>query len=95
MSGERYTSLHAAQSLAKNVLPGENNNLEAHLSKREQMILAELRRGNTTDEISQELNISPRTVESYYARIIEKLNLDGMKSLRRYAFDTERDRPVL
>ncbi|BDV42297.1 hypothetical protein GURASL_12200 [Geotalea uraniireducens] len=29
--------------------------------------------------------ISMSTVETYYSRIIEKLKLDGMKALRRYA----------
>jgi len=43
-----------------------------------------MRRGYSTADIAQELVISPRTVESYYARIIEKLKLDGMKSLRRH-----------
>ena len=38
-----------------------------------------------TDEIARQLRISPRTVESYAVRMMDKLHLAGMKALRRYA----------
>ena len=37
------------------------------------------------------MNISTRTVESYYARIMVKLGLDGMRALRRDAIARPRN----
>ena len=52
----------------------------------QQMRLYELLgEGLGTDEIAERLHVSPRTVESYGARMIEKLNVSGMKDLRRRA----------
>ncbi len=91
MTGRRHVSSTAARALAEKVLTQETDNPDNVLSAREQTILGQLRQGKSTAEISQALNISPRTVESYYARIIDKLKLDGMKSLRRYVFNGARE----
>ncbi len=48
--------------------------------------------GEGTYEIAGVLNISTHTVESYYARIQQKLGLDGMYELRRHAIDHARQR---
>lgn len=58
---------------------------KAALSERERQILSSLAQGETTSDIAGCFAISIRTVESYCARIIDKLHLDGMKALRRYA----------
>lgn len=55
------------------------------LSQREQQILTLLGQGESNADIAAALTIGVRTVETYFARIIEKLGLDGMKTLRRYA----------
>lgn len=55
------------------------------LSERERQILALLAKGETNAEIAESLNISIRTVESYFTRMISKLDLPGMKDLRKYA----------
>lgn len=60
-------------------------NRESLLSEREQQILLMLGQGESNADIAAAFFISVRTVETYYARIIDKLNLDGMKELRRYA----------
>ena len=41
--------------------------------------------GVSTAEIAARMELSPRTVESYYARIQIKLGLNGMKELRNQA----------
>jgi FixJ family two-component response regulator len=58
---------------------------ESQLSERERQILLMLGQGESNTDIAAASFISIRTVETYYARIIDKLNLDGMKELRRYA----------
>ncbi len=86
INGKRHISKLAAQSLASNLVGnGTTDSQQEHqLSDRELEIVEYMRQGCSTAEIAQELIISPRTVESYYARIIEKLKLDGMRSLRRH-----------
>jgi DNA-binding NarL/FixJ family response regulator len=60
-------------------------NPESLLSARERQILSMLGNGDTSSDIGAVFAISARTVETYFTRIIAKLNLDGMKELRRYA----------
>jgi DNA-binding CsgD family transcriptional regulator len=60
------------------------------LSDKEQQILNMLKSGESAVEIAAVLGISSRTVESYCSRIIAKLDLDGMKGLRKYAIGLNR-----
>lgn len=55
------------------------------LSEREQQILAMLGQGDSNGDIASACGISARTVETYFSRMIDKLDLDGMKALRRHA----------
>ena len=55
------------------------------LSEREGQILELLGRGESTPDIAAALSISARTVESYCARIMDKLGLGGMKALKKHA----------
>ena len=58
---------------------------EAVLSNREMQVLVRLSRGGTTREVSQELNLSLSTVETYRSRILEKLSLRNNSDLTRFA----------
>jgi DNA-binding NarL/FixJ family response regulator len=84
-AGGRHVSPRAAQSLADRVLSPTKTDGTTALSEREQQVLAMLGRGESSADIAVAFAISVRTVETYYARIIDKLNLDGMKELRRHA----------
>ncbi len=55
------------------------------LSDREREILRLLAEGYTNTEIAQKLNLSVKTVETYRARIMEKLHLRTRAELVRYA----------
>ena len=85
LTGNRHISPRPAQSLAQRVLSSPEADREAQLSDREKQILFHLGQGESNAEIAAALAIGVRTVETYYTRMIEKLCLDGMKSLRRYA----------
>ncbi len=65
-------------------------NPEALLSERERLVLSMLGDGESSADIASTLSISVRTVESYCARIISKLDLNGMKTLRRYAIQIKK-----
>jgi DNA-binding NarL/FixJ family response regulator len=83
LSGRRYVSPRAAQSLASRILAPEDAG--EGLSQREEQILDMLGKGETSADIAAALRISVRTVETYYARIIEKTGFSGMKELRKHA----------
>jgi len=88
LAGQRYISPRAAQSLADRALtPGQTARIA--LTEREEQIMAGLGRAETSAEIAKNLGISVHTVQTYYARIIEKLGLDGMKALRKLAIQSQ------
>jgi two-component system response regulator NreC len=55
------------------------------LSDRERSVLEQTVRGYTNREIAEQLGISPRTVDTYRARIMEKLGLEHRHELVDYA----------
>ena len=63
---------------------------EQELSDRERQILELLGQGYGNHQIAERLDLSVRTVESYCTRAIDKLGLEGMKALRRYAAQNHR-----
>ena len=85
MAGRRHLSPLAAQSLASRAIESPAARQEAQLSEREREILALFGQGESNADIAAALAISVRTVETYCSRIITKMELDGMKALRRYA----------
>lgn len=58
------------------------------LSKRERQVLIAIARGFTSQEIAHQLQLSPKTVETYRARIYEKLGLKTRAELVGYAMAT-------
>ena len=60
----------------------------AKLSKREQEVLRLLALGHTHKEIAQTLGVSVKTVETYRARVAEKLALKSRADLVRYALSS-------
>ena len=57
----------------------------ASLSEREAAVVRLLAEGLTMKEMAQRLSLSPRTLETYRARALEKLNLKTRAQLVRYA----------
>ena len=64
---------------------GQRKRLPEQLSGREQEVLRLTAAGYTNQEIAQELGISPKTVDTYRQRIMEKLGLERRSELVRYA----------
>jgi two-component system response regulator NreC len=63
---------------------GEQDAYE-RLSEREREVLKLIALGHTAGEIADQLSLSPKSVETYRARIMEKLDLDSRPALVRYA----------
>jgi DNA-binding NarL/FixJ family response regulator len=55
------------------------------LSDRERDVLRLLAQGRRTKEIAAELGLSPKTVETYRARLMDKLGIDNLSGLVRFA----------
>ncbi len=55
------------------------------LSEREEEVLKLLAEGHTSEQVGQRLALSPKTVDTYKARVMEKLGLRTRVDLVRYA----------
>lgn len=64
--------------------------VEVNFSPRQQAVLERLHNGRTVREISDELQINPRTVQTYQASIKRKLGLSSTDELRSITVSSER-----
>lgn len=87
----RFVSPKAAVALAEQVAGPADEPL-ARLSAKEREVYRLVGQGEGTHEIAAAMRISPHTVESYFARIQLKLEVEGMHELRRHAIDHQRRR---
>ncbi len=85
LGGEMYLSPCVAESLEAEGDTVDTPVEPPQFSEREREILTLLARGETNADIAAKFDVSVRTVETYYSRIQIKLNLTGMKALRKYA----------
>jgi DNA-binding NarL/FixJ family response regulator len=89
--GERYLSPRMRQRL-EHVFNGVNDPLKtsglARLSERELQVFQLIGQGIKTREIAAQLKLSVKTVETYRAHLIEKLQLQDGLELIRYAIQT-------
>jgi DNA-binding NarL/FixJ family response regulator len=95
LDGGVYLSATMSERILKSVSGSNLRNADSPLQKltdREFEIFQFIGRGNTTNEIAQQLHISPRTVDVHRAQIKEKLHLKSGTALVHYAvqwFGTE------
>lgn len=89
--GRRFVSPNAAIALADHMAEHQSHINGRELSDQEREVYRLLGQGEGTIEIAAAMSISARTVESYYARIMEKLGIEGMRDLRRHAISHLRD----
>ncbi len=85
-AGRRYFSSQVAESVIARYVgrPGPEDPLGA-LSARERQVLQLLAESKTVAEIAGLLHVSPKTVETYRARLYEKLGLHDLPGLVRFA----------
>lgn len=73
--GKRYISPEVAQQLALKSLSEEKASPFDALSEREMQVMMMITSGQKVQEISDQLFLSPKTVNSYRYRLFEKLNV--------------------
>lgn len=83
-SGQRYIAPEIAQQMALKPFNPEKNPFD-DLSERELQITMMVTSGQKVSEISEQLNLSPKTVNSYRYRLFEKLKISGDVELTRLA----------
>lgn len=83
-AGEHYLSSTVAGRLATSLAKGDGSPFES-LSEREMQVMTMLTQGMTTQEISAELHLSPKTVSTYRYRLFDKLSVSNNVELTRLA----------
>jgi DNA-binding NarL/FixJ family response regulator len=88
LAGEIYLSQKMAAKMLHKVADGKSDDKtlpEGALSDRELQVFQSIGKGQGTRQIAEELNISPKTVESYRAHIKIKMNLKNAHELTQHA----------
>jgi len=84
--GGKYISPSLAEKIAFALDADSEKMLHETLSDREYQVLYMIASGKTVTEIAEELNLSVKTISTYRARILEKMNMKTNAELTRYAF---------
>ncbi|MBF6570735.1 MAG: response regulator transcription factor [Candidatus Binataceae bacterium] len=84
-AGRRYLSAPLADELIEHVMSDAPRDPLARLSARERQILKMIAEGRSTVEIATQLSLSRKTVETYRARMMEKLKVDNLAGLVKLA----------
>lgn len=83
--GRKYITPDIAQMLAESLTQPQHELPHEKLSDRELQTLLMIASGKRLSDIAQELNLSPKTVSVYRARVLEKLALGNNSELTVYA----------
>jgi DNA-binding NarL/FixJ family response regulator len=84
-AGQRYLSPRVADVVLEDYSDDKQDDRLARLSAREREVLQLLAEGRTGAEIAQRLSLSQKTVETYRARLVEKLGIRDLAGLVRFA----------
>jgi two-component system, NarL family, invasion response regulator UvrY len=85
VKGGKYVSPSVAQVLVSDLSGDSDKPPHAILSKREFQIFYKLAGGTTVSKIAEELFLSVKTVSTYRARILEKMQMTSNADLTHYA----------
>ncbi|HZL53537.1 MAG TPA: response regulator transcription factor [Terracidiphilus sp.] len=85
LSGGHYVSTSLAEKLIANLDESVNKPLHESLSDREHEVMRMIAAGVSLTEIGDRLHVSVKTISSYRARIMEKMQMKSNADLTRYA----------
>ena len=86
-SGKKYISCEISDSIVLKMARGEERPPYDTLSRREKEVLLKVGMGKSTKEIAFELRLSHHTINTYRARLLEKLNIKTTAQLIRYVLE--------
>ena len=87
VAGGRYISPTLAETLAATIGGEGDGAPHETLSDREFTVLLRIGAGKSVSEIADELGLSVKTVSTYRARILDKMNMNSNADLIRYVID--------
>jgi DNA-binding NarL/FixJ family response regulator len=88
IDGKTYLSPSITDIVVQNYVRNadqQDNSAFSILSQREREVLQLMAEGNTTKQIALRLHISPKTVEGHRLRLMNKLEIDNVAQLTKYA----------
>lgn len=83
-AGGRFIGPEVAADLAFGLIQRDARPLHTLLSDREFLIFRKLAAGDGVSEIAQGLNLSTKTVSTYKARVLQKMQMSSIADLIRY-----------
>lgn len=84
-AGGKYVSDSMAEILAAHLSPQREKSVQEILSNREYQVLILIASGRTLSEIAETLNLSVKTISTFRARLLSKMNLTSNAELTYYA----------
>jgi DNA-binding NarL/FixJ family response regulator len=87
LDGGRYISPSLADLLAANLESSLEKPLHEHLSDREYQVMCLIAVGKSLKDIADELSVSVSTINTYRARILEKMRMRNNTELTHYALE--------
>lgn len=84
LAGKRYISATLAEALADRVISPRPEYPHETLSTQEFRVMAQLADGRRISDIAVAMCLSPKTISTYRARILEKLGVEGNIEIARY-----------
>ena len=85
LRGVMATGSYFSAAVAQRLLQPSEPTVDDELTQRQVEILTLIAQGKSAKEIAFELGLSPKTVDVHRARIMERLRLNDIASLTRYA----------
>ena len=84
-AGRRYLSPKVAEALADGVSRGGAASPLESLSARERQVLQLVAEGHSSAQIAATLNLSPKSVDTYRSRVMQKLHISDVAGLIKFA----------
>ncbi len=84
-SGKPYISMEVAEQLALDIMTPEKPLPHSQLSNREFEIFNLLAQGKSITDIGQQLHLSVKTVSTHKSRILNKMGMQSISEIVRYA----------
>ena len=88
VTGKKYVSASLAETLANAIESETHRPSHEALSDREFQVMCGIASGKTVSQIAVEISLSVKTVSTYRARVLEKMNMRTNAELTRYALQT-------